>query len=369
MRENKMQGSFELEQAHMLAKNDNQVTYLCCMLHPFKTIRGRGFQTWQDQDLWVCTLSACFFPRVRPFYFIKMRNRFWFQLFCEAEKKFGLPDVIHLHYPAMMMIGDVLANYVGKGVRVVATEHWTKVQSGGLDKTERSELEKTLSALDTCVCVSKPLMEVMMTCKAAPKKGFCIIPNIVGSIFTPSNDTEKSCFQFAAAGRMVPNKQFSLLVEAFAEKFRGREAKLFLIGNGPEYSTLQQKIQQLGMTKKIVMTGALDRTQTAAIIAASDCLCCPSTLETFGVPVIEGWACGLPVIAFNHIPVMKEYFQPGLGISVPKDDAKAYADAMEQVFLLKDQFVKEEITKYANAYFSEKAVYRMLMELYQKSNH
>ena len=111
--DNGMQGSFELEQAQMLARFGNEVYYLACSLHPFKKINGkRGIQTWKEGDVNISVLSTFFLPRVYPFYFIGKRNDQWKKLLDTVEKKSGIPDVIHVHYPAMLMIADALRSIV-----------------------------------------------------------------------------------------------------------------------------------------------------------------------------------------------------------------------------------------------------------------
>ena len=121
---NGMQGSFELEQAKMLARFGNDVQYLACSLHPTKRIRRRGMLSWGEDGLEVNVLSAFFVPRVFPLYLVKFRNSFWRKLFAAVESRHGLPEVIHVHYPAMLMIADALAEYRRRGVRIIATEHW-----------------------------------------------------------------------------------------------------------------------------------------------------------------------------------------------------------------------------------------------------
>ena len=79
--ENGMQGSFELEQAKMLARGGNEVHYLACSLHPVKKIKKGGMQSWNDEGVEVSVLSAFFAPRVYPLYFIKQRSKKWKKLF------------------------------------------------------------------------------------------------------------------------------------------------------------------------------------------------------------------------------------------------------------------------------------------------
>ena len=72
---NRMQGSFELEQAKMLARYGMNVNYLCCSFHPTRVIRKWGVQVWKEDNIEVDTYSIAFLPRIYPFYFnIKHTN-------------------------------------------------------------------------------------------------------------------------------------------------------------------------------------------------------------------------------------------------------------------------------------------------------
>lgn len=362
---NRMQGSFEMEQAKMLSKFGNDVTYLACSAHPYKVIQKLGFQNWTDGSVTVCTFSAIFAPRIYPFYMTKIRNLFWKTLFQKTIKQYGLPDVIHVHYPAMMMIGDLLSEFSKQGVRIVATEHWTRVQSGRLDGIEKKEYQKTLAALDACICVGTDLKTAIHKLNALPDEKLHIVPNVLNSSFTPRKDHSDS-YQFVAVGRLVPNKMFGLLIEAFAERFSNQNVRLVIIGNGPEYETLCQAVQAHNLDNKVILKGMLTREQTARIVAESDCLCCPSVLETFGVPVIEGWACGLPVVATSDIPVMKQYYHDFLGLTVHPNDLADLSQAMEAVYQAKDSVDHQRISNFAKENFSEEAVCKSLMEIYRK---
>ena len=65
---NRMRGSFEIEQAKMLARGGHDVTYIAVIFHPYKKIRSWGFATWKEDGIRVCGYSCPFFPE-------KMKDR------------------------------------------------------------------------------------------------------------------------------------------------------------------------------------------------------------------------------------------------------------------------------------------------------
>ena len=53
------------------------------------------------------------------------------------------------------------------------------------------------------------------------------------------------------------------------------------------------------MTDKIVLTGYVINTDLPAIYAQSEIFLYPSLRESFGIPMLEAMACGVPVITSN----------------------------------------------------------------------
>lgn len=358
--QNGMQGSFELEQAKMLANHGHKVCYFVCCLHPVKKIKCRGVQSWVDDKVEVHTLSAMFPPRVYPFYFIKQRNEFWKKLLHEVESRNGLPDVIHIHYPAMLMMSDVLSEYKSKGVRIVTTEHWTKVLAKKLDKIELREYNKYKNYIDKFICVGSPLADAVKELIGIEP---VIIPNIVNMLFQPTTATHEG-FKFVAVGRLVPVKQFDKIIEAYYECFQDNmDVSLLVIGGGEEKDKLQGLINERKIGDRVKLLGSQDREHTAELVRNCDSLICYSRFETFGVPIIEAWACGLTTTTTTAAAVI-DNFDSRLGVEVRPDDYQGLKAALKHLYNNHDRFDRKFIAQFANERFSEEAVYRKLCEQY-----
>lgn len=255
--DNEMNGSFELEQAKMLARYGNEVYYLACSLHPIKRIKNKGgVQTWHEDNVQVTVLSAFSTPRVYPIYFVGSRNRQWQKLFNAVEKNYKAPDVIHIHYPAMLMIADSLRDYHDKGVRVVATEHWTKVLGKKLDSIELKEFKKYSNVLDHIICVGSPLKKSV---KELIGMNGEVIPNIVNGLFKPTNKRHEE-FRFVAVGRLIKLKQFDKIIEAFCDCFLGqKDITLTIIGGGKEMDNLQKIVTVRQAENQVKLLGSQTR--------------------------------------------------------------------------------------------------------------
>lgn len=361
---NNMTGSFELEQAKMLQKNGEDVSYLCCSLHPKKKIKDWGFQSWQEDGITVHTDSEQFFPRVYPFYFQKKRNRVWERFLQRVSEKEGMPDIIHVHYPAMLMLAGVLFPFSEKGVKIVVTEHWTKVLSKSLDRAELLQYRKYFEYIDACICVGSPLANVVKELTGKTKTPIYIVPNVVDPEFQPVYK-EHDGFDFVAVGRLVKVKQFDQIIQVFSNTFRGKNVRLTIIGGGEEYRNLKILIEENAMAKQITLTGSLPREQVAQRIANADCLICYSRFETFGVPIIEAWACGAPTITTTAATVI-DNFDERLGVEVHYDNMNELKEKMVFMYENIDQYDKKFISKFAQERFSEKAIYRKLKNVYSK---
>ena len=122
--ENKMLGSFELDQARLLARNGNDVCYLALMLGPFAHNYPRGFRNFQEDGINIFTYSHIYFPGRLGVYLEKYEDRCWQKLFDQAIAANGLPNIIHIHYPSLLSSINIIEKYRQKGVKIFATEHW-----------------------------------------------------------------------------------------------------------------------------------------------------------------------------------------------------------------------------------------------------
>lgn len=96
-----------------------------------------------------------------------------------------------------------------------------------------------------------------------------------------------------AMGRLVPNKNFGLLIDAFADAVVS--GKLVILGEGPEREALERRIAAHGLSDRVLLPGFLDNPFPLIAGAASYVL--PSNAEGFPNGLVEAMALGLPVIS------------------------------------------------------------------------
>ncbi|MCG6118440.1 MAG: glycosyltransferase [Aquimonas sp.] len=96
-------------------------------------------------------------------------------------------------------------------------------------------------------------------------------------------------------GRLVPEKNLPLLLQALARLPAAQRPLAWLAGEGPERPTLLQQCAELGLQDDIVLLG--ERDDTGALMAAADLLVLPSREEGLSNVLLEAMAAGLPVLA------------------------------------------------------------------------
>jgi glycosyltransferase involved in cell wall biosynthesis len=97
-------------------------------------------------------------------------------------------------------------------------------------------------------------------------------------------------------GRLVPDKNLDLLIEAFAEAGFGEgEAELELRGTGPLEPDLRAAAARLATPVRFA--GPAPSSELATVYGGAHVLALVSSYEPFGVTLREGAAAGLPLIA------------------------------------------------------------------------
>src|SRR5438094_5642219 len=130
-------------------------------------------------------------------------------------------------------------------------------------------------------------------------------------------------------GRLAGVKPFDRLITAFSVACaRGLVAKLVIAGGGPERRKLDNLIATYGMQDRIQLAGYCDPPQLRAFMQAADLQVCSSAFENLSLALLEGMACGTPVLGTpgGGTPELVEPIDPGLVLD--NDHAHTLADAL-----------------------------------------
>lgn len=139
-----------------------------------------------------------------------------------------------------------------------------------------------------------------------------------------------------SAGRLVPVKNFAMLIRAFA--LVGGDRKLVIAGEGEERTALEQLARDLGVADRVILPGYV--ANPYPLMAAADIFILSSDSEGYPNALIEGMAVGRPVISTNCNSGPSEILAgkrrdavsgityADYGVLVPVDNADAMAEAI-----------------------------------------
>jgi len=144
-----------------------------------------------------------------------------------------------------------------------------------------------------------------------------------------------------AMGRLVPEKQFDLLIDVFA----GLAAEhpdwdLGIWGAGPEHERLVGRIERHGLRGRVELAG---RTETPwETLAAGHAFVLASAVEGFPNVLLEAMALGLPCASFDCPSGPREMTRDGQdALLAPAGDRAALAAALDR--LMRDADLRREL--------------------------
>ena len=128
-------------------------------------------------------------------------------------------------------------------------------------------------------------------------------------------------------GRLHDMKGLEHLIAAWPEVLRRRpKARLWLVGEGSFRQQLAELIGNLGLSGRVLLTGAFDDVED--FLVAADAFVLPSLEEGMSLALLEAMARGLPVVA-TRIPANEVLVADGRnGRLVPARDPAAIASAL-----------------------------------------
>ncbi|MBJ3764366.1 glycosyltransferase [Maribius pontilimi] len=126
-----------------------------------------------------------------------------------------------------------------------------------------------------------------------------VIPNTIPEPETVSNVAkEKNRYVLLSVSRLVPRKNLSRLITAFAQVADDFPAwDLRLVGNGPQMSVLKAQARAAGLESRVEFSGELDDVYSQ--YRDADLFVTPSQFEAFGLTLCEAMAHGVPSIGLS----------------------------------------------------------------------
>ena len=267
----------------------------------------------------------------------------WYRRFLLQEFHRRPFDVLHCHglYPP-----SYLAALLGEQlpVPVVITSHGGDVYEGNVRLRKPAIVERTVAGLrraNALVAISRFTRDgyTRLCPEAAPR--IVDIPNGVPlsdlterSTTIPPDFANLTPGQYAIfLGRLKYRKGVDVLLQAMARAALVTKPQLAIVGDGEERAFLETQCDMLGLSDCVHFFGTLSGPAKQYLLQHPRFGVVPSRQwESFGLVVLEGYACGLPMIA-TSLPGLADLVQPEkTGLVVPPENPDALASALVRLF-------------------------------------
>ncbi|MGI8952652.1 MAG: N-acetyl-alpha-D-glucosaminyl L-malate synthase BshA [Chitinophagaceae bacterium] len=217
-------------------------------------------------------------------------------------------DLLHVHYAiphasAAYMAKQIVAKK-GRKIPFITTLHGTDITLVGRDKTYEPVVTFSINESDAITAVSKNLREETFKSFQINKE-IEVIYNFVDvkrfnkkpidafrKVIAPQDE---KIIVHASNFRKI--KRVPDVIKIFASVKKNLPAKLLMIGDGPERSSIENLSKELGVHDDIRFLGKQE--QMEEILAISDLFLLPSEYESFGLAALEAMAAKMPVISSN----------------------------------------------------------------------
>ena len=199
-----------------------------------------------------------------------------------------------------------------------------------------------------------------------PREKIYVKPNYISE---PEQCGESKIFGDYAlfVGRLSPEKSITTLIEAY--KHNDLRIPLKIVGDGPLHESLQADVQAAGLESAIKFLGRQDKSAVLSLMHNARFLVFPSIwYETFGLTIVEAFACGLPVLA-SRLGSMAEIVEDGVtGLHFEAGNSADLADKMQWANEHPEEMISmgKNARRAYEAHYTPEINYQQLTAIYQQ---
>ena len=241
-------------------------------------------------------------------------------------------QILHVHYAIPFAAAALLARQIVPelDLKVVATLHGTDVTLVGNNPSFKMVTTMTIKSVDAVTAVSHFLCEEAHR-QFGVQRDIDVIYNFIDPdrhgrrippCIPPRSCPEQKVLMHISNFR--PVKRVGDVIKVFARVSEKLDARLVLVGDGPDAGQARQLAEDLGVIDRVTFTGVLDG--VADLLRAADLLLLPSQTESFGLVALEAMASGVPVVA-SDVGGLPEVVEHGVsGFLAPMGDVTKMAE-------------------------------------------
>ena len=201
----------------------------------------------------------------------------------------------------MVDVDPMLALYtvpatLGIPLRRIAWEHSTYASDLGR-RARRWARSLAAHRYDAVVVLTDADRDAWRTHHPHAHAQFVTVPNPLGIPIPDTAPPHTDACRILAVGRLVPEKGFDRLIEAWARIAREAPGwQVFIVGDGPLRDDLIRQAHDAGVGDSVHVLPAV--ANIAQHYAQASIYCLPSRRESFGLVLIETKAYAVPVVAY-----------------------------------------------------------------------
>jgi len=282
-------------------------------------------------------------------------------------------EILHVHYAIPHAYAAYMAKQMlkedGIDIPIVTTLHGTDITLVGSHPNYKTAVEFSINNSDEVTAVSHSLKKDTLRLFNI-KKDIKVVHNFI-EVDKYGGMDEDECIRgnLAEAGQKIvthisnfrPVKRIPDVIEIFYKVQQQVEAKLLMVGDGPERDQAEKTVAKLGIADKVIFLG--NSSEVNKILCLSDLFLLPSETESFGLAALEAMAAKTPVISTNSggLPEVNEDGKTGFLSDVGDTDIMA----KKAIYILEDEDRLNEFKN--NAYtFAEHFSLNSILPLYEE---
>ncbi len=268
------------------------------------------------------------------------------------------PDVVHLHTARATWLGGLAAKLAK--VPAITTRRMDKPLKRGW----RQRLVYD-SLVERAVAIS-PAVLLALRDGGVPEGKRRLIPSTVPPHaddpaarlrIRRALEAEDGSVVLLSLASLIRRKGLDVLLDAIA-KLPDADLVLWIAGDGPERSALEEQAERLGVSRRVRFLGR--REDARDLLAGCDVFVLPSRKEGLGVAALQAMGAGRPVVATR----VGGLADAAVGDLVEPEDADGLARAIER--LRRDPKLREELGSAGRSRVRERFHPSHMVDAYEK---